>query len=312
MSGEAEDEIDLYEVTTWEPRTVFDKLSYYLYNTGTSGGKFLVFGVAGLIFLLEMGIMVLAWTANPLVAVYVFFSVLPAMFIALYIWEIERCTEPEPVSTVILTFFLGMVFAAFPVLINTLLQPVFSMFSYGMLFFFFFVVAPVEETAKLLAVRSYVYQTGTFEKVIDGAVYGAFAGLGFATIENSLYLAGEFVGVGSSVNASALRSLAGPAHVIYTGIAGYYLGLAKFNSENRGPIILKGLLIAVLLHGTYNAILNFSPGVLMSLSANPLSAEMTQKVSVLVFILPFYAITGYYFVSKLWHYNSVQEERETC
>ncbi|MFB6129325.1 MAG: PrsW family glutamic-type intramembrane protease, partial [Salinigranum sp.] len=41
-------------------------------------------------------------------------------------------------------------------------------------------------------------------------------------------------------------------HVIYSAFAGYYLGLAKFNRRQAGPIVVKGLLIAAFIHATYN------------------------------------------------------------
>jgi RsiW-degrading membrane proteinase PrsW (M82 family) len=55
---------------------------------------------------------------------------------------------------------------------------------------------------------------------------------------------------------TAVRSFAGPGHVIYSAFAGYYLGLAKFNPENRGPIVVKGLLIAVFIHASYNVLVS--------------------------------------------------------
>ena len=113
-----------------------------------------------------------------------------------------------------------------------------------------------------------------FGAVVDGAVYGAVAGLGFATIENALYISGPLLrasqgaagGAGPAIiqatlTTAAIRSFAGPGHVIYAGFSGYYLGLAKFNRENAGPIVVKGLLIAVFIHGTYNTIVTSLPAL---------------------------------------------------
>ncbi|GAA0198015.1 PrsW family intramembrane metalloprotease [Haladaptatus pallidirubidus] len=55
------------------------------------------------------------------------------------------------------------------------------------------------------------------------------------------------------------RSFAGLGHVVYAGFSGYYLGLAKLDPENRGPIIVKGLLIASLIHGTYDTAVSVIP-----------------------------------------------------
>lgn len=55
----------------------------------------------------------------------------------------------------------------------------------------------MEESVKLLAVRLYAYNDARFAAVIDGAVCGAIAGLGFATIENGIHISGVVGEVGS-------------------------------------------------------------------------------------------------------------------
>ncbi|MWG35161.1 PrsW family intramembrane metalloprotease [Halomarina oriensis] len=86
------------------------------------------------------------------------------------------------------------------------------------------------------------------------------AGLGFASIENMIYISegaeaaiqsGDGV-LGAVVLSTFARSMAGPGHVIWSAIAGFYLGMAKFNPDNYGPLVVKGLLIAALLHGSYD------------------------------------------------------------
>jgi len=142
----------------------------------------------------------------------------------------------------------------------------------GSLLFFFVVVGPVEESVKLLAVRLYAFRDDRFDAVIDGAVYGAAAGLGFATIENALYIvqntemvSGTLQMLSAGGDITAIRALAGPGHVIYSAFAGYYLGLAKFNPENAGPIVLKGLLIATAIHATYNTMAGPTAAILAAL-----------------------------------------------
>ena len=159
--------------------------------------------------------------------------------------------------------------ASFAAVLNTLAQDAFRVLPVvGMALFFYLVVGPVEETVKWLAIRLYAYRDDRFHAVIDGAVYGAMAGLGFATIENTIYIGQQYLTAlqagagGSPVFGAALptafvRSFAGPGHVIYSAFAGYYLGLAKFNPENAGPIAVKGLLIAAFIHGTYNTVVTY-------------------------------------------------------
>ena len=58
-----------------------------------------------------------------------------------------------------------------------------------------------------------------------------------------------------------IECAAGPGHVIYSAFAGYYLGLAKFNPRDAGPIVVKGLIIAALIHAVYNSLSSVVPGV---------------------------------------------------
>jgi RsiW-degrading membrane proteinase PrsW (M82 family) len=171
--------------------------------------------------------------------------------------------------------------------------------------FFYLVVGPVEEGVKLLAVRVYAYRTADFDAVVDGAVYGAVAGLGFATVENALYITDAFQQVGQAAELFgdgivAARALAGPGHVIYSAIAGYYLGLAKFNRENAGPIVVKGLLIAAFFHGTYNLLVGIVPGAVAD--AFP---EVTGTMALVGFIVLYDGAIGYFLYRKIRRYRRI-------
>ena len=98
---------------------------------------------------------------------------------------------------------------------------------------------------------------------------------------------------------AAIRALAGPGHVIYSAIAGYYLGLAKFNPENRGPIIVKGLLLAAAIHATYNSTVGIGSFAIASVTGLP------SLASFFLFVIIFDGIFGLYLLRKIWHYRSV-------
>ncbi len=171
--------------------------------------------------------------------------------------------------------------------------------------YYFGVVAPVEESIKMLAVRVYAYRSPTFDAVIDGAVYGAVAGLGFATVENALYItrALEQVGAGTDLfgggelGITAIRGLAGPGHVIYSATAGYYLGLAKFNRENAGPIVVKGIVIASLFHGGYNLLVGLVPRVVATATGLP------TEIAIVSFIVVYDGTIGYFLYRKIQAYR---------
>jgi RsiW-degrading membrane proteinase PrsW (M82 family) len=97
---------------------------------------------------------------------------------------------------------------------------------------------------------------------------------------------------------TVVRSIAGPGHVIWTAIAGYYLGLAKFNDEYWLAITVKGLLVAVLLHGFYNSTTTTIGAVASTLGVDLLALPVTFG-----FIVVFHAVTFGYLILKLRRYR---------
>ena len=68
--------------------------------------------------------------------------------------------------------------------------------------------------------------------------------------------------------------------VIYSAFAGYYLGLARFNRRYAGPVVLKGLAIAVSLHALYNVLVStealHAPGYRATRDDDPIGSELTE------------------------------------
>lgn len=82
---------------------------------------------------------------------------------------------------------------------------------------------------------------------MDGIVYGATASLGFATLENVLYVSD------GGLHVAILRAfLAVPGHAFLGAIMGYYVSRAKFTGGDRRPLLVRALAIPILLHGLYD------------------------------------------------------------
>ncbi|MEF8780142.1 MAG: PrsW family intramembrane metalloprotease [Haloferacaceae archaeon] len=312
IQSAVEDDRDLYDVATWEERTSLDGLAVALYWLFVRGAKLAVVLTAALI-LLSIG--VLGAVSEPPVALLTLLSAIPALGLAGYVWYSDVTTS-EPLSLLVATFLLSVLTATFAAVVNGLAEGLFApLGGAGLVLFFFLVVAPVEETVKLLAVRLYAYTDRRFDAVIDGAVYGAVAGLGFAAIENSLYitrnvdladlaLGTALVGAGDWI--VGIRALAGPGHVVYSAYAGYYLGLAKFNPENRGPIVIKGLLIAAVIHATYNTTAGIGTGLIAALTGLPFLWAFA------LFVFAYQGVFGGLLLRKLWRYRRAYLETNSA
>ena len=310
VEARADDELDLYDISTWESRTTLDRIAVSLYGGALTVGRAVFVLVALFIILAQfvLGGIGALFSTQPGAVALVALSVVPALALFAYVYRAD-VTSSEPLELVVGTFVLGILFAGFAAIVNTALGGLQQLPVVGLFLFFFLVVGPIEETVKLLAVRLLPYRSDSFDAVIDGAVYGAAAGLGFATIENALYISrgitmsgqvvgggglGELIGMGAGI--TALRALAGPGHVIYSAFAGYYLGLAKFNPDRSGPIVVKGLLIAALIHGLYNSLVQFVPGLLNLLFGVP------AIVGFFGFVVVFDGVFGYVLYRKLKRY----------
>ena len=304
----ADDSMDLYDVATWEVRGRIDRLAEVVWWAAAGSARLAVIGVA---FLLLIGIGGLAALTDPEIGLLTLLSAAPAVGLAAYVYSTD-VTSSEPLSLLVATFLLGVLTANFAAVLNGVLRPYFGVLGVvGSVLFFFIVVGPIEEGVKLLAVRLYAYTDDRFNSVLDGAVYGAMAGLGFAVIENALYITRELpateleVGlglIGAGGGITAVRALAGPGHVIYSAIAGYYLGLAKFNPGRRGPIVVKGILIAAFVHATYNATVGIGSGLIGLLTG------LSGLAPSLIYIVIYDGFLGLFLLGKVQHYRDSYHE----
>jgi RsiW-degrading membrane proteinase PrsW (M82 family) len=170
----------------------------------------------------------------------------PIVFLAWFVYTRDRY-EREPRRLIVKTFLLGAIFVV-PVIVAELLGSLFlppSADPVALFLHFLLVVALVEESSKYLAVRVSVYGSREFNEPMDGLVYGAIAGLGFAAPENLLYVLtrGAALGVIRAI-------LSVPGHALWGSLIGYYLARQKFTDARRSG--LTGLSMAVILHTIFD------------------------------------------------------------
>lgn len=115
----------------------------------------------------------------------------------------------------------------------------------------FFVAALVEEGLKLAALWWLLRRNPHFDEHFDGIVYAVFISLGFAAIENVLYL---FTNINDWLSVGIARAfLAVPGHYAFAVIMGYYYAMYYFveRSTYNRVMILAG---PILAHGIYDTI----------------------------------------------------------
>jgi RsiW-degrading membrane proteinase PrsW (M82 family) len=73
--------------------------------------------------------------------------------------------------------------------------------------------------------------------------------------------------------------------------------LAKFNRENAGPIVIKGLIIAALIHATYNSTVGIGSGIISVATGLP------PILSFFGYVLLFDGVFGLYLIRKIKRYR---------
>ena len=120
-----------------------------------------------------------------------------------------------------------------------------------------------EEIAKFLMFWLVVRKNRWFDEKMDGVVYASCVALGFAALENILYLASNFDAWVSVGIARALLSV--PGHFFFGILMGYYYSLVRFSVSPSMKNKCMVLLAPILAHGIYDSLL-FTMDIVPSLS----------------------------------------------
>lgn len=173
--------------------------------------------------------------------------------------------EPEPKKVVLWTFLLGGISAAPAVLLELAVEGIFPFqqqiertvllgggLPLGMTAVLcFLVIGPIEELCKWGAAAVYAARHRAFDEPLDGVIYSSAAALGFASVENMLYVLGAGQ-VGAGALLLLVRGLlAVPGHVMFAAFWGYGLGARLVGPPRRWRLPAM-LLVAALVHGAWD------------------------------------------------------------
>jgi RsiW-degrading membrane proteinase PrsW (M82 family) len=190
-----------------------------------------------------------------------FISLAPILIIAFYIYSRDKY-EKEPLSVLLKALLTGVLIVLPVVLIEKILSmPSEMMEGLPAAAYTAFLVAGLgEEGIKFLAFYIFFWNSRNFNEKFDGIVYTVYIALGFAGVENILYVFSGGYGVGLVRAITAV-----PAHALFGIVMGYYFGLAKFNTERRKGYLILAFLLPFIFHGTYDFLLMGNSPVLLIL-----------------------------------------------
>ncbi|MCR5295115.1 MAG: PrsW family intramembrane metalloprotease [Lachnospiraceae bacterium] len=181
-------------------------------------------------------------------------GLIPPILLIIYMYRLDRI-EKEPAGLIFKTFLFGALSAFAAMALETLGESILSalgIYEESLLYIFlsnFLVVAVSEELSKRTAMKLAVWNHPEFNFRFDAVIYSVTAALGFAALENILYMISFGTGI-------ALARLI-PTHSICGLFMGAFLGVAKTaeldgNLARRSLYMKLSLLIPILIHGFYD------------------------------------------------------------
>ena len=184
-------------------------------------------------------------------------AVLPAVVLMWYIWFKDKI-EKEPIGMLLGLMALGAVMVIPAGLIEVGLCEVLDSVLYEGNYFYmlienFLIVALTEELCKFIILRLRTWRSPHFNYTFDAVVYSVAVSLGFATLENIMYVMG-----GSAVSIAILRGvLSVPGHAIDGVFMGWFYGLAKRaecagDPKGKSANLRRALYVPLLTHGFYD------------------------------------------------------------
>lgn len=174
----------------------------------------------------------------------------PGLF---WLWFLRRKDdlEPEPKRLVLAVFLAGCGSAAIVLALRPTLEQFIPVGPAALADFVdaFAVTALVEELVKFAAFFAVAFWHRQLNEPLDGIIYGSAAGLGFASVENVLYV--QLTEDPSLLLARTFTATL--AHAACSGMLGFCVGMTRMRRRlRRRWLIAWGLGVAVLLHGTYD------------------------------------------------------------
>lgn len=195
------------------------------------------------------------------IGIYIFFGVTTSLT---WLFQFLRMDKlPEPARMIVKIFFLGVLITVPVFVVEFVLfkaVPAINLPSFwNSIFYWFIVIALIEETFKYLVVRAGALKSKHFDEPVDAMIYMIIAALGFAAAENVMYLFSPNIEIFSfydllakAATISLFRFLGATfLHALCSGLVGFFLAQAVYK-KGRSGLVLIGLLIAILLHGLYN------------------------------------------------------------
>jgi len=216
-------------------------------------------------------------------------SLLPAGLF-LWLWYLRRIDRPVPTSAVVQAFVFGGLIVGVAAYLERWLGGVWKILSPATAHYVngpilplqgpldillpavgtFFIVAAVEEGLRWAVLGVWLRRSSAVDQVFDGLVLGIAVGLGFATVENTIYFFGLLQNghFNTLLFVFFLRFLISTlAHLSFAGVMGTLLARSMLSMYRSRTYLLQAFFIPWIGHGLFDLLLslNFSLYAILTL-----------------------------------------------
>jgi protease PrsW len=179
-----------------------------------------------------------------------FAGLLPALLWLLF-WLREDSLHPEPKKMIVYTFLFGMAMVPVAIVIQGFIRELTSNMTHVIIFW-----SATEEILKYLAAAFIAFRTSYFDEPVDALVYMITVALGFAALENTLFLLGPLTQgeYAISILMGNFRFIGATLlHIISSAAIGVAIALSFYeNTLWKEVYILSGVVLATTLHSLFN------------------------------------------------------------
>jgi RsiW-degrading membrane proteinase PrsW (M82 family) len=177
-------------------------------------------------------------------------GILPAL-LWLWFWLKEDNLHPEPRSLLIGSFIAGMIVVVFAIFLEKFIADLVSDETARYILW-----AAVEELVKFLAVAIIALSTSNIDEPVDAMIYCITVALGFAAIENTLFILGQLNAgeITKGVITGNMRFIGATlVHVVSSALIGLMIGISFYKDVFIKTIsVIFGVILAVALHSAFN------------------------------------------------------------
>lgn len=177
-------------------------------------------------------------------------AIAPAIVLAIIM--IRRDRRPEPLRWLLAAVGLGVLVGPGVLLLAYLGLPDIPADTFvGAVLSSFISAAIPEEGLKFAALYLLARKCRYFDEIFDGVVYAVCIGMGFAGLENIMYVVGDEDWIFVSIS-RALLSV--PMHYFFAVIMGAYFSLGWFDRRKRKRYLALALMLPIVVHGLYDTL----------------------------------------------------------